>query len=153
MRVVERQIAGAFIFSKDGFILLGKNDKGGVYKDCWLVPGGGVEGSETHEEAVKREVAEEVGLDITDEAIRYVEGEFTGESEKVVDGETVLVRMQFHNFQIDMSHNADELKVEAGDGFVDVCWVQLSELKNKQLSPGVAEILSILGYTVNYGKN
>jgi nucleoside triphosphatase len=54
-------IVGALIVNKDGEILLGGGKK---YKGKWTIPGGHIETGETLEEAVKREVKEETGLDI-----------------------------------------------------------------------------------------
>lgn len=52
---------GALITHKSGDILLVKSYK---WKDFWTVPGGHIEVGETAESAVKREVKEEVGLDV-----------------------------------------------------------------------------------------
>ena len=51
----------ALITHKSGDILLVKSYK---WKDFWTVPGGHIEVGETAESAVKREVKEEVGLDV-----------------------------------------------------------------------------------------
>lgn len=152
MKVVEREIASAFIFSKDGYVLLGQKSKGGVYKDCWLIPGGGIEADESPLETVKREVREEVGLTIDDKRISLISDTKTGESEKVLKetGETVLVKMRFHDFRVDMSHNAADIEIAEGDGFCKGRWMHADELKNMRLSPGVIEVLANLGYTVNY---
>lgn len=54
MRTIKRKIVGAVIVSKDGKVFLAKGNPqiGGVYVDCWLIPGGGVEAGETGEQAV-----------------------------------------------------------------------------------------------------
>lgn len=152
MKVVEREIASAFIFSKDGYVLLGQNSQGGVHKDCWLIPGGGIEAGESPREAVKREVLEEVGLVIDNEHISLLDDIKTGESEKVLKetGETVLVKMRFHDFRVDMSHNASDIKIVEGDGFCEGRWMHTGELEDMRLSPGVVQVLTSLGYTVNY---
>ena len=56
MRTIKRDIAGAFIFSNDNHVLLGKNIKGGVYEDLWVVPGGGIDEGESKVEAARREL-------------------------------------------------------------------------------------------------
>ena len=53
---------GGLISHKSGEILLVKSFK---WKDLWTVPGGHIEVGETAENAVKREINEEVGLDIS----------------------------------------------------------------------------------------
>jgi len=65
MRTIKRDVVGAFIFSSDNKILLGKSRKGGVYHGTWMVPGGGIEEGETMRDAVIREIREEVGVDIS----------------------------------------------------------------------------------------
>lgn len=52
MRKINRIIVAALIFSKDGKLLMGTKDprRGGVYSDCWHLPGGGVEEGETLEQ-------------------------------------------------------------------------------------------------------
>ena len=52
---------GALIVNKEGKILLAKSHK---WFDKYTLPGGHIELGETMEEALKREVREEVGLDI-----------------------------------------------------------------------------------------
>ncbi len=78
MRTIQRNIVGAFIFSSDGKLLLGKNRKGGVYPGLWTVPGGGIKEGETKLAALKREILEETGVDITDAKIERLEGVLTG---------------------------------------------------------------------------
>ena len=53
MREINRKIVGGIIFSKDGKLLqVMKNPKeGGVFPDCWHIPGGGVEQGESNEVA------------------------------------------------------------------------------------------------------
>ncbi|MBT6335075.1 MAG: NUDIX hydrolase, partial [Candidatus Magasanikbacteria bacterium] len=64
MRSISRDIVSAIIISKDNKIFLGRKDpsKGGVYKDCWHLPGGGIEKGETDEDALIREIQEETGI-------------------------------------------------------------------------------------------
>ena len=53
------------IIETDGKILLALRDNE-PFKGTWCIPGGHIEFGEHPDEAVKREVAEETGLDITD---------------------------------------------------------------------------------------
>ena len=53
---------GAVVF-KDDQVLLVKRGKP-PFKGCWSIPGGGLEFGERLEDAVRREVREETGLDI-----------------------------------------------------------------------------------------
>jgi 8-oxo-dGTP pyrophosphatase MutT (NUDIX family) len=83
MRKIHRDIVGPFIFSSDNRLLLGKSNKGGVYKNKFMTPGG-VEDGETKREAVIRETFEEVDIDISSFDITQVEGVGTGQSENVL---------------------------------------------------------------------
>lgn len=51
----------AIIFHDDKLILIRRKWR---RKEYWVTPGGGVEGDETLEEAVKRETREEIGIEI-----------------------------------------------------------------------------------------
>ena len=57
-----RPAAKAFILKDDRFLAVKENIDG---KDIWDLPGGKIEYGETAEETVRREVKEEVGLDIS----------------------------------------------------------------------------------------
>ena len=145
MRTIYRDIVGAFIFSADNKLLLGK---GGVYADCWIVPGGGIEEGETKSDAIKREVSEETGIDISGGVVEQVEGVMTGESEKTLreTGEQVLVKMTFYNFTVKLSLPADKIALRTDDDFNDARWVPVAELPHVQLSPPSVTTLKKLGY-------
>ncbi len=64
MKKYPRIGVGVFIF-KEGQFLMGKR-KGSHGADSWSVPGGWLEYQETLEDAAKREVQEETGLEIKD---------------------------------------------------------------------------------------
>jgi 8-oxo-dGTP pyrophosphatase MutT (NUDIX family) len=55
MTTIYRDIVCALFFSKDGKLLVGMKDSkgGGVYSDCWHIPGGGVDEGEEKLDALK----------------------------------------------------------------------------------------------------
>jgi nucleoside triphosphatase len=60
-----RVTVSAVIFNKNGKVLLCKMPKDrGAYPGQWAIPGGGIKQGEKMVEALKREVREEVGLEI-----------------------------------------------------------------------------------------
>jgi 8-oxo-dGTP pyrophosphatase MutT (NUDIX family) len=100
MRSIHREIIGAFIFSNDGHILLGRSQPDGVYPGHSTIPGGGVDEGETLPQALQREVLEETGLDIKGAEIALVNDTQFGVSEKTLrdTGERVLAHVHFNDF-------------------------------------------------------
>ncbi|OJU88240.1 hypothetical protein BGO17_04700 [Candidatus Saccharibacteria bacterium 49-20] len=146
MRTIQRDIAGALLFSNDGRVLIGKNVKGGVYEDLWVVPGGGIDEGETKEDAVKREILEEVGIDISDAVIEPVDLPQTGTAEKTLrdTGERVLVAMTFYNFTVKFDKPAQEIPIILEDDFGHAEWVAIEKLSELSYSPSVKNLLKSL---------
>lgn len=146
MRTIQRDIVGAFIFSNDDQILLGKNGNGGVYQDLWVVPGGGIDVGESQIDAVRREVMEEVGIDTTKAKVTFIDNVLYGQSEKTLrdTGETVLVDMTFYNFKIDFDLPANEIPIVLTDDLGEAEWIPFDRLKSMQFSPTVKQMLQYL---------
>lgn len=140
MRTIQRDIAGGFIFSSEGKILLGYNKKGGVYQNQLVVPGGGVDEGETKLEALHREMLEETGIDIKDAVITQVEGVSRGESEKDVPetGERVLAKMSFYDFKIQLSVPCEDIDLVFEDDYADAAWYTAEELRAREDEIGPA---------------
>ena len=62
-QVFPEPTVGALIFNSEGKVFLVKSHK---WKDMYVCPGGHIELGETMEQALKREIKEETGMDITD---------------------------------------------------------------------------------------
>jgi len=148
MRTITRDIAGALLLSNDGYVLIGKNVKGGVYEDLWVIPGGGINAGESKEEAAKREILEEVGIDISAAKIEAISLVQTGTTEKTLRdiGERVLVEMTFYNFKVSIDQPAKDIAIILEDDFGHAEWVALAALKDKSYSPSVESLLRFLNY-------
>jgi len=146
MRTIKRNIAGALLFSNDKHVLIGKNVKGGVYENLWVIPGGGIDEGETKEDAAKREILEEVGIDINNTNIEPIEPVQSGTTEKTLrdTGERVLVDMAFYNFKVTIDLPAASIPIKLEDDFGYAEWVPISELKDRSYSPSVESLLKSL---------
>jgi 8-oxo-dGTP diphosphatase len=150
MREINRIIVVGLIFSKDGKVLMGKKDpkKGGVYPDLWHFPGGGVDEGETLEDASRREMMEEVGIDIAPYHPILIPEKNYGTSEKTLKdtGEKVLCHMEFNYFRIEIKDRlAGEIKVHPSDDLVECRWVDRGELADMNQVPGSHEFLQKIG--------
>lgn len=148
MREIRRTIVSALIFSNDNKILMGRKDplKGGVYSDCWHLPGGGVDEGETLERALRREVFEEVEIDVAPYAPLLLPQKGSGVSEKTLaTGEAVLCRMEFNYFRIVVSdRSASEIKLRLNDDIIETRWFGMDELPHVQQIPGGKEFFQEL---------
>ena len=150
MKTVKRDIVGGFIFSHDEKVLLGKNKKGGVYKDMWVVPGGGVEAGETTRQALRREMLEEVGIDVEEGTIRQLEGVPEGQSEKYMKelGEVALVVMRFIDYEIRLDQLSNDVVVSLDDDLELAQWFGPEQLQNMTISHPTRTRLVELGMIV-----
>ena len=151
MRTINREIVSALIFSKDSKLFQGMKaeGKGGVYSDCWHIPGGGVDEGEDKITALIREIKEETGIDISLYKIELVDNFGKGESEKNLKDteEKVLCKMNFYVYKIAIDDKyASEIKVELNDDLVKYKWFDLIDLKNIKLTPPSVELFKRLGY-------
>lgn len=149
MREIQRKIVSALIFSKDGKLLMGKKDpaKGGVYPDSWHIPGGGIEEEETLEQALQREVKEEVGLDVSLYSPVLVPEKGSGVAEKTLpSGEKVLCKMEFNIFRVDINDKlAEEIDIMLSDDLAETRWFGPEELPGVKQIPGGKEYFQKIG--------
>lgn len=147
MRKIKRKIAAALLISADHKLLMGKKAADSVYPDCWHIPGGGIEPGETPEQALIREVQEEVGLDISQIRPKLIDDQEQGEHEKTLNsGERVLAQMDFVVYKVELEAEADQLQIELNDDLVDYTWADISQLASYQLTPPSEKIFSKFGW-------
>ncbi len=150
MHSITRDIVSALIFSKDGKLFQGMKDPkdGGVYADCWHIPGGGIDDGEKKIPALIREIKEETGIDISTNSIELVDDSGTGESEKILKetGERVLCTMNFNVYKVVLDQGAEDIVVSLDDDLVTYKWVDLDDLKDLKLTPPSISLFKRLGY-------
>jgi len=151
MRHINRTIVAAYLYSKDNKLLMGRRDpsKGGVYPDCWHIPGGGIDDGETKEEALIREVKEEVNLDISPYTIEFLSDDYSDTTEKILKdtGERVKVTMAFNNYKVVISDkNNTDIKVVPTEEFVELRWFDIAELSTLKLTPPGKRYFRKIGY-------
>jgi nucleoside triphosphatase len=113
---------GALIFNPEGKVLLLKSDK---WRNKYVVPGGHIELGETMEDALKREVKEETGLDIYDI-------EFALLQEFIFD-ESFYERKHF--LFLDFLCKTDSKEVVLNSESQEYVWVSLEEALRLPLDP------------------
>jgi len=150
MRTIKREIVSALLISKDEKIFMGKKHpkKGGVYVDCWHIPGGGIDEGEDEETALIREIQEEVGLDISTYSLILVDDLGSGSSNKILaNGEEVVCNMKFNVYQVNIKDlNSDEIKISLDDDLEEYCWVPVKDLGKYKLTPPSVSLFQRLGY-------
>lgn len=150
MRQVHRDIVSALIFSKDGKLLMGMKEAngGGVYSDCWHIPGGGIDDGEDKVDALRREIREEVGIAIADAKVVLVDDKGSGETEKTLKdtGEVVLCKMKFNVYRVDIDKNTSEIETSLDDDLTKVEWVDMKDIRKYKLTPPSLTLFERLGY-------
>ena len=122
-------VVNAIIKSKEGNKFLAIKRKEGIHAGKWAFPGGIVEKGETAEDALKREVKEEVGLDIERIIRKISKYEYKrGEEElrKKSKGQCFLVAVKNEN-------------VKTSPEIADYKWVTLEEFESLEHIEGLDE--------------
>lgn len=148
MRTISRRIAVAYIISKDKKLLLGRKrpGAGGVYPDDWHTPGGGVDAHESDEQALAREVEEETGISLEGARIKLIDDKGTGEHTKTLpDGESVLARMQFIIYRVNLPFTSDEVALQESDDLEQLTWFDVDSLDMAQQTPPTRILMERIG--------
>jgi 8-oxo-dGTP diphosphatase len=114
MRII--QVASGWIFSPDHSHILVVDNIGGK----WSLPGGGVEDGEHIEDAVIREVWEEVGLHAKPTRLMAVgEGFYKARQEKLI----------FFSFLMELTDPAQQPSIQMPEEIAEIRWVHVDDIK------------------------
>ena len=140
--------AYALVIEDESILLIKKN--GGPYHGKYDLPGGTIEFGETPSDALKREILEEVGIDIIDF--------------KIFDTDSVCFDWDYKekNIQLKVHHVGIYYKInkyndsikstieidEQNDDSLGALFIPIKELSKKELSPLAIIELNKLGYNI-----
>ena len=132
-------------------MFFGKKDfrKGGVYADCWHIPGGGIDEGESQLDALKREVLEETGIDISNYKVELIDNEGRGKTDKVLKdtGEKASCEMRFFVYKVVVDDlDSNQVNIKLSDDLVEFTWVELSNLLSLKHTPPSIKLFRKLKY-------
>ena len=142
--IVKTHVGAYGVIVKDDKITLVKKARGG-YKGKLDLPGGGIEHTELPEEALKREIMEEAGINIT--------------NYKLLDVVATNIKWEMEpNLWEDLHHLGILYTVDTNELFLKneadgldsngANWYNITELNKKELSPFTILALEKLGYNI-----
>lgn len=109
---------------------------GEPYRGWWGLPGGAVELGETVEEALRREVREETGLEIAVDRLLTLKDAIGRDEER---------RITYHFVILFFTARLLGGRLRAGDDAAGARWVAVADLDAYPLVPGAAEVIRLAG--------
>lgn len=146
MEIIKSTHIGAYGFIiKDGKIALIKKARGG-YKGLLDIPGGGIEHTESPEDALKRELMEEAGVTVKN----YQLLKATSRTFKWNVDDNMIEDLHHIGILYKVEVLEDTLKSDADGLDSDGCnYYEISELKKSEITPFALEGLELLGYKIS----
>jgi len=121
-----KKVVNAIIKNKEEKVLVIKRKDEKIHQGKWAFPGGIVEEGESVEEALRREIKEEVGLG-TEKIVRKISDySYPRENEGETKGKCFLVEVK--DFEVKINEEIEEFK-----------WVSLEELEELDHISGLEE--------------
>lgn len=138
-----RLIVVPVVRNDDGAVLICRMPLNrGVFPGQWALPGGGVEPGETIDEALSREVREELGVEVTSSRPLFFKDLL--HEKTFPSGERRLVYMVFLLFECRVSSSALTLN----DEFSEYAWVSPALLDGYDLNAATRDTFSVLGLLI-----
>jgi len=131
--LASKQIGVAVIRDDRDLILIDRRLDKGLLGGFWEFPGGKIEGNETVQECIKREVLEEIGIEIA------------------VDSHLITIDHTYSHFRVNLQvYNCRYLSGEArAIECEEIRWVTIEELDNYTFPAANQEIIRALKDMVN----
>ena len=142
--IVKTHVGAYGVIIKDNKIILVKKARGG-YKGKLDLPGGGIEHTELPEEALKREIMEEAGINITNyKLLDVVATNIKWEMEPNLweDLHHIGILYTVDTNELFLKNEADGLDSNGAN------WYNITELNKKELSPFTILALEKFGYNI-----
>ncbi len=123
-----KQIGVAVIYNQQGRVLIARRPTTGVFGGFWEFPGGKVEDGETVQDCIKREILEELGIDIE------------------VEESIITIDHLYPQFEVElMVYRCRYLHGEPQPlGCDEFRWVKVDELTQFTFPPANTQIISLL---------
>lgn len=124
-----KKVVNAIILGLDKktVLLIKRKSDDSIHASKWAFPGGRVEEKESEDQALIREIKEEVNLDIEKIIKKIGSYEYSGKNKEKISGESYLV-------------NSSNLKVIINKKEVeDFKWATVEEIKKLNCVPGILE--------------
>lgn len=122
---------GAFIVHGGRILLVKRAFEPGAGK--WSVPGGAIELGETAEEAVKREVKEELGIGLRDLKLLDIYDSISRDP---------LGRIKYHYVIIDFLARPSSLDIKPSGEILEYRWTKLDEVEEMETTPSVKKLVA-----------
>ncbi|MFN6274983.1 MAG: 8-oxo-dGTP diphosphatase MutT [Microcystis sp.] len=131
--LASKQIGVAVIRDDRDLILIDRRLAKGLLGGFWEFPGGKIEGNETVQECIKREILEEIGIDIA------------------IDSHLITIDHTYSHFRVNLQvYNCRYLSSEArAIECEEIRWVTIEELDNYTFPAANQEIIRALKDMVN----
>ena len=127
-------IVSAMIRKKDKYLLI-KQAKDTFHEGLWAFPGGKVEKNETPDDAIKREIKEETGLNIN------IEGLFDVQMMKN-DNPKLSEKFPYAIILLYLCKSSGDIKI--GSDAEEFAWLSPEEMKNYKLRPAMYFVIEKL---------
>jgi nucleoside triphosphatase len=121
-------VVGVVQNAQNEYLICKMPPRRGVFPDQWGLPGGGIEAGETAEAALRRELEEEIGVEISEiQPLFFTDGAYT---KTFPDGG----QQEFYMVFLLFSCQAESAHVQLNPEFEEYAWVKAENLSNYDLN-------------------